>query len=104
VNGGNQSLNPRFLNKRAEMWWGMKEFIEGLSELPKDQDLKEELTCVEYDFTDKGRVRLDRKTDIMETYGFSPDRADALALTFAYPVSDHSYRREDLEPEAFVDT
>ena len=24
VNGGNASLNPRFLNKRAEMWWELK--------------------------------------------------------------------------------
>ena len=104
VNGGNTSINPRYLNKRAEMWWEMKEFIEGLCELPKDARLKEELTCVEYDFTDKGRIRLDRKTDIMETYGFSPDRADALALTFSYPISETHYRREDLEPEVFVDS
>lgn len=104
VNGGNTSINPRFLNKRAEMWWEMKEYIEATCELPKDQRLKEELTCVEYDYTDKGRIRLDRKSDIMDEYGFSPDRADALALTFAYPVSDINYRREDLEPEVFVDT
>jgi hypothetical protein len=104
VNGGNQSLNPRFLNKRCEMWWGMKEYIEnGQSELPKDQKLKEELTCVEYDYTDKGRIRLDRKTDIMEQYGFSPDRADALALTFAYPVADYSEGTTELDPVAYAD-
>src|SRR6185369_3575209 len=89
VNGGNSSLNPRFLNKRAEMWWEMREFIEGLCELPPDQKLKEELTCLEYDFTDKGRIRLDRKQDIQAEFGFSPDRADALALTFAYPMADY---------------
>jgi terminase large subunit-like protein len=103
VNGGNQSLNPRFLNKRAEMWWEMKEFIEGLCELPKDQRLKDELTCVEYDYTDKGRIRLDRKTDIMETYGFSPDRADALALTFAYPIADFTETGLQLDPPIFQD-
>lgn len=103
VNGGNQSLNPRFLNKRAECWWEMKEFIEGSCELPPDQKLKEELTCVEYDFTDKGRIRLERKTDIMEQYGFSPDRADALAYTFSYPVADFSDQGMELEPPAFAD-
>ena len=46
----------------------------------KDPELKKELTCVEYDFTDKGRIRLDRKADIMDEYGFSPDRADALSM------------------------
>jgi hypothetical protein len=104
VNGGNSSLNPRFLNKRAEMWWEMKEFIEsGNCELPRDQKLKEELVVVTYDYTDKGRIRLDRKQDIMEDYGFSPDRADALAMTFAYPVSDYSDGETELEPKAYED-
>lgn len=103
VNFGNSSLNPRFLNKRAESWWEMKEAIEAGMELPPDQKLKEELTCVEYDFTDKGRIRLDRKSDIMEQYGFSPDRADALALTYAYPVADFSEYMTQLEPAVYED-
>lgn len=103
VNGGNQSLNPRFLNKRAESWWEMKEFIEAGCELPKDGRLKEELTAVEYDFTDKGRIRLDRKSDLMEKYGFSPDRADALALTFAYPIADFNEEGLKLDPPIFQD-
>lgn len=103
VNGGNSSLNPRFLNKRAEMWWEMKESIEGLMELPIDGQLKDELTCVEYDYTDKGRIRLDRKADIMEEHGFSPDRADSLAMTYAYPVSDFSEMTNELDPKAYED-
>lgn len=103
VSGGNSSLNPRFLNKRAEMWWEMKEFIEGLCELPKDPRLKEELTAIEYDFTDKGRLRLDRKSDIMERYGFSPDKADSIALTFAYPVADFSEQTMELDPPTYAD-
>jgi hypothetical protein len=103
VNGGNSSLNPRFLNKRAEMWWECKEFIEAGCELPKDQKLKDELTCVEYDYTDKGRIRLDRKTDIMEKYGFSPDRADALTMTFAYPVADFTDQGVELDPKIYED-
>lgn len=103
VNGGNSSLNPRFLNKRAEMWWEMKEYIEGGCELPKDKRLKEELTCIEYDFTDKGRIRLDRKEDIADQYGFSPDRADALAMTFAYPMADFSDLTNEVDPAVFPD-
>lgn len=103
VNGGNSSMNPAFLNKRAEMWTEMKQFIEGLCELPKDRRLKEELTCVEYSYTDKGRIRLQRKEDIAEAYGFSPDRADALALTFAYPISDFAESTMQLDPPIFQD-
>ena len=104
VNGGNQSLNPRFLNKRAEMWWGMKEWIEsGNCELPKDKELQKELTVVTYDYTDKGRIRLDRKADIMDDFGFSPDRADSLAMTFAYPIADFSESETELEPPVYAD-
>jgi hypothetical protein len=103
VNGGNASMNPRFLNKRAEMWAEMSEFIIGLCELPKDDQLKRELTSVQYGFTDKGRIRLQRKEDIMDDYGFSPDRADALAMTFAYPVSDFAESALSYEPPVFQD-
>lgn len=104
VNGGNSSINPRFLNKRAEMYWEMKEFIEtGECELPPDRELRDHLTATGYDFTDKGRIRLQRKEDIVEEYGFSPDKADALSLTFAYPVSDFSDER-DVDPVIFEDS
>lgn len=103
VNGGNSSLNPRFLNKRVEIWWTMKEAIEEGIELPKSVRLKEELTAVEFDYTDKGRIRLDRKTDIMDKYGFSPDLADALAYTYAFPVADFGNEGEILEPAVFAD-
>jgi hypothetical protein len=61
------------------------------------------LTCIEYDYTDKGRIRLDRKSDIMEQYGFSPDRADALMLTFAYPIADFSESEIELDPPVYQD-
>lgn len=104
VNGGNSSINPRFLNKRAEMYWEMKEFIElGECELPPDRELRDHLTATEYHFTDKGRIRLRRKEEIMEEYGFSPDKADALSLTFAYPVSDDPADM-DVDPVIFEDS
>ena len=62
-----------------------------------------ELTAITYDFTDKGRIRLDRKEDLMEEFGFSPDRADALALTFAYPVADFSNEGAEVDPKAYAD-
>ena len=103
VNGGNSSMNPRFLNKRAEMYWEMKEFIElGECELPPDRELKDHLTVTDYGFTDKGRIRLRRKEDIFADHGFSPDKADALSLTFAYPVSDDVM--EDVDPVLFEDS
>ena len=80
----------------------MAQFITGLCELPKNTRLKEELCSVEYGHTDKGRLRLDRKEDIMDLHGFSPDRADSLALTFAYPLADFSYEGQ-VDPPVYAD-
>jgi hypothetical protein len=109
VNGGNEPMNHRFLNKRAEMWWEMKEFIDGLCELPIGEKLegvtlKDELCCVEYDYSRKaGRVFLTSKDEIMSEHGFSPDRADALSLTFAYPISDDAESSIELDPKQYAD-
>jgi hypothetical protein len=104
VNGGNQSLNPRFLNKRTEMYWAMKEFIEtGECELPRDKVLRDHLIATGYNYTDKGKLRLDRKEDILAEWGFSPDKADALSLTFAYPVPDIGDER-DVDPVLYEDS
>ena len=71
VNGGNQSLNPRVLNKRAEMAWEAKEFVEGGGELPKDTQLAKEMRSMSYDYTDKGRIRLPRKEDMIDDFNQS---------------------------------
>ena len=103
-NSGNSSENPRYLNKRAEAYFALKEYVEAGCELPKDRMLAEDLRMLSYDFTDKGRLRMDRKQDFIDEYGRSPDRGDALALTFFFPYGDTSLNRFDLEPEAFPDS
>jgi hypothetical protein len=49
-------------------------------------------------------MRIDRKQDFIDEYGRSPDRGDALSLTFFYPHGDMMFSRENLEPEAFMDS
>lgn len=103
-NSGNSSENPRYLNKRAEAYFGLKEFVEAGCELPNDKLLLEDLRNLSYDFTDKGRLRIDRKQDFIDNFGRSPDRGDALSLTFFYPHGDMTYNRTELEPESFIDS
>jgi hypothetical protein len=45
-----------------------------------------------YGLDNKGRIQLERKEDMMRRLGSdgSPDRADALALTFAYQLQSRS--------------
>lgn len=80
-------VDPLFLNKRMEMWDGAREWLSGGASLPDDQDLARELVVPEYFYNkSNGKKQLESKEDIKKRLGCSPDRADALALTFAYSV------------------
>ncbi len=92
--------DPRYFNRRAEMWFEMADHVKKGGALPPDPNLKKELTTPLYWF-EKGRLRLEEKEQIKSRLGFSPDRADALALTFAIPdmeaAPDHPYLRNQRE-------
>jgi hypothetical protein len=77
--------DPRYFNKRSEMYFELSKWIKSGGSLPKDQELAEELCATTYTFQGD-KFRLDDKDSIKETLGRSPDKADALALTFAQPV------------------
>lgn len=79
-----KAIDPRYYNKRAEMWFEMAEWIKRGGCLPKCNFLKKELTAPTYSFK-SGKLILESKEQIKDRLGFSPDRADALALTFAIP-------------------
>lgn len=76
--------DERFANKRAEMWWEMAEWVKRGGALPKMPELVRELTSPTYTFRN-GRLLLEPKEKIKDRLGFSPDLADALALTFSIP-------------------
>ena len=86
---GGRATNPaRFMNRRAEMWWEMREWIRGAGGIPDNRDLKQELATPLYWYDPQGRIVLEPKAQIKKRLqgGASPDIAEALALTFAHPV------------------
>lgn len=88
VQFGGRPLDARFANKRTEMYWGVKEWLEAGGALPDLPGLKVELAAQTYDHANAaGKLALHPKEDIKEVLGFSPDEADGLALTFAFPVA-----------------
>jgi hypothetical protein len=81
-----KSSSDRFANKRTEMWFAMAQWIKEGGALPEVPELVAELSTPTYTF--KGdRLLLEPKEQIKERLGRSPDFADALALTFAQPVT-----------------
>ncbi len=81
---------PLYANKRAEMWGTMKDWLaQGI--VPSDAELRADLCGVEYGFNGKNEIQLEKKDDMKKRGLASPDLADALALTFAHPVTGGSW-------------
>ena len=83
------ALDPRYKNKRAEMWFLLAEWVKAGGCLPKLPELVGELTTPTYSFSN-GKILLEDKDQVKARLGRSPDLADALALTFALPVAPRS--------------
>lgn len=77
-----KATNPRYKNRRAEMWLEMAKWVKAGGRLPNYPDLLGELITPTYTFVG-GQFVLEEKDQIKERLGRSPDVADALALTFA---------------------
>ena len=75
------------LNKRAEMWVRLRDWLKAGGCLPPDQQLYDELVSMETVPRLDGKIQLEDNVDYKKRVGCSPDRASALALTFAHPVS-----------------
>lgn len=69
---------------RDQLWWACREWLrtDPGSMLPPDELLIEELLTPTYEVT-AGKVRITKKVIMRELLKRSPDRADALCLTFA---------------------
>lgn len=84
----------RYGNKRAEMWYTMKEWLEDQpNRLPDDEALKSDLSAPQGGkYTSNGARLLESKKDMKKRGVRSPDGGDALALTFAEPIAAKSVR------------
>ena len=92
VNFGMRSSKPiMYGNKRAEMWGAMKEWLKTAS-IPKDRFLKSDLTGPMMKPDSKGTIFLESKKDMKSRGLASPDAADAIAVTFAFPVAHREAR------------
>ncbi len=97
-----EGLSIETTNKRALMWASMREWLDG-GVIPDDAELKTDLTGVEYGYgPDQVSLMLERKVDMKKRGLASPDKGDALALTFASPVEKKiDYHSRPLPRQAY---
>lgn len=96
---GGLPADEGYLNKRAEMWGLMKQWLKDGGALEDDPVICDQLISVEgYNVQtgrNAGKIFLESKDDLKQRGLESPDRADALALTFSAPVLNKSQKQYD---------
>lgn len=92
VNSAIRLSDGQNYNLRARLWRDMREYLKAGASLPNDPDLCAELTALQYSYKG-GELLMESKDDAKKRGVKSPDRADSLALTFAYPVVEQQINR-----------
>ncbi|MBS2028727.1 MAG: terminase [Deltaproteobacteria bacterium] len=90
VNFADAPRDPGCLNKRAEMWKAARDWLKEGGAIPKDQVLRDDLLGPETVPRLDGKLQLEAKKDTKARGLPSPNRADALCLSFAFPVAARS--------------
>jgi hypothetical protein len=80
------------LNRRAEMWMKSKDWLSEVAgvQIPDSDGLQADACGPTYKYDSNTRLVLEKKEDMRRRDVPSPDEWDAVALTFAEPVSDFS--------------
>jgi hypothetical protein len=103
VDFGRSPIDDRYANRRAEMWWKAKEWLEQGGSLPDDSALVAELAAPTYSYANaRGKMQLESKDDMKARGLPSPDIADALACTFFDTVVSRA-QRDHVEHRASAD-
>lgn len=98
--GGKPEDATTFPNKRVEMWWRMKEWLE-IGCIPDNNDLMDDLKGPRLDHHRiSGQMILESKKDMKKRGLASPDMAEALVQTYAFKVASkniNAYRTQTLK-------
>lgn len=88
VSFGESPISDVYANKRVEMYCNLRDaLMQGGYSIPDNDEIHADLIAIpDYVQTSAGKIALIPKEKIRKDFGRSPDIADALALTFAYPV------------------
>lgn len=83
---GSASGKRGYANKRAEMWGALRDWLRDGGVLEDGDVIRDDLIGPEAFVNAKGEIQLEKKEDMKRRGLPSPNEADALALTFAFPV------------------
>ena len=77
------SMEGPYHRLRDELWGRCRNWLSSrTTRLPDDRKLVTEMTVPRMQYTSTGKIRLESKDELRRRLSWSPDRADALVLTF----------------------
>lgn len=94
ANSANSATNSAYLNKRAQMYFTFAKNLKHM-QIIKDDELKKDMRMIEYEYSDKGLLKIIAKEQLKKNYGKSPDVSDAVALTFFEKIYSKNDINED---------
>jgi phage terminase large subunit len=88
------SKEEQFMRLRDELFWRLRGFFEaGTISIPDDDELIGELSSIKYKAESNGKVKIESKREMRGRGMESPNKADALMLSFAIPDYVFSKKR-----------
>lgn len=85
VNGAGVPDDPRYYNKRAEMYFNACKWVKERGTIPDIPELVSELCAPTY-WLHNNKMQIEEKEQIKKRLGFSPDVSDSFVYTFAMQV------------------
>lgn len=97
VDVARRAVNPaKFLNRRAELYWKLRVLFENnLISIPDDNELQAELSSIKYKYNIKNILLIESKEDRKRQGLKSPNKAEALMLSYA--ANDEAYVRDSTD-------
>ena len=93
-----KGIDEEYENLRIQMWDNMRVWL-AQADIPNDKILIRDMTTPDYFYNKTtGKKQLESKDDIKKRLGRSPDNADSLAISFAYPVIRQFHQAPEPEP------
>ena len=81
VNFGSRADDrTKYVNKRTQLWFGIRHFLKNGGKLPRHRDLRTDLTSVRYGYDKENRWQAEPKKDVKKRLGRSPDYGSAYVL------------------------
>ena len=101
-----KSPDPSCLNLRAYMWKQTRDWLREGGAIPKDQELYDDLIGPETIARTDGKIQLEAKKDMKKRGLPSPNKGDALALSFAIPIQSKTmpYNRRRYREQSIAQT